>query len=49
MIIKSFFSFSTRALRSVHDKTYSLYHKRPSKVKKVIELIRDKEDKADLN
>ena len=49
IIIKSFFSFSTPDLRSVHDKTYSLYHKKPSGVKKLIELIRNKEDKADLN
>ena len=41
MIIKGFFSFSTRELRSVHNKTYSVYHKKPSKVKKLIELIRD--------
>ena len=29
--------------------TYSMYHKKPSKVKKLIELIRDKEDRADVN
>ena len=45
MIIKSFFSFSTRELRSVHNKT----QEKPSKVKKLTELIRDKKDKGDLN
>ena len=29
--------------------TYSFYHKKPSKVKKLRELIRDKEDKAEVN
>ena len=29
--------------------TYSFYHKKPSKVKKLIELIRDKEDRAEVN
>ena len=29
--------------------TYSMYHKTPSKVKKLIELIRDKEDGAEVN
>ena len=29
--------------------TYSIYHKKPSKVKKLIELIRDKEDRAEVN
>ena len=29
--------------------TYSFYHKKPLKLKKLIELKRDKEDKADLN
>jgi len=27
---------------------YSFYHKKPSKIKKLIELIKDKEDKVDL-
>ena len=27
---------------------YSFFHKKPSKIKKLIELIRDKEDKVDL-
>ena len=27
---------------------YSFFHKKPSKTKKLIELIRDKEDKVDL-
>ena len=29
--------------------TYSFYHKKPSKVKTLRELIRDKEDKAEAN
>ena len=29
--------------------TYSIYHKKPSKVKTLRELIRDKEDKAEVN
>ena len=29
--------------------TYSIYHKMLSKVKKLIELIRDKEDRAEDN
>ena len=29
--------------------TYSIYHKKPSKVKKLIELIGDKEDRAEVN
>ena len=29
--------------------TYSFYHKKPSKVKTLRELIRDKEDKAEVN
>ena len=29
--------------------TYSIYHKKPSKMKKLIELIRDKEDRAEVN
>ena len=29
--------------------TFSFYHKKPSKVRRSIELIRDKKDKADLN
>ena len=29
--------------------TYSFYHKKPSRVKKLRELIRDKEDKAEVN
>ena len=29
--------------------TYSFYHKKPSKVKKLIELIRGKEDRAEVN
>ena len=28
--------------------TYTFYHKKPSKIKKLIKVIRDKEDKADL-
>ena len=28
---------------------YSIYHKKSSKVKKLIELIRDKEDRAEVN
>ena len=28
--------------------TYTFYHKKPSKIRKLIELIRDKEDKEDL-
>ena len=28
---------------------YSFYHKKPSKVKKLIELMRDKEDRAEVN
>ena len=29
--------------------TYLIYHKKPSKVKKLIKLIRDKEDRAEVN
>ena len=29
--------------------TYSFYHKKPSKVKTLRELVRDKEDKAEVN
>lgn len=29
--------------------TFSFYHKKPSKVKKLIELISDKEDRAEVN
>ena len=29
--------------------TYSIYYKKPSKVKKLIELIRDKENGAEVN
>ena len=29
--------------------TYSMYYKKPSKVKKLIELIRDKEDRAEVS
>ena len=29
--------------------TYSIYHKKPSKVNKLIELIKDKEDRAEVN
>ena len=29
--------------------TYSMYHKKPSKVKKLIELIRDKGDRAEVS
>ena len=29
--------------------TYSIYLKKPSKVKKLIELIRDEEDRAEVN
>ena len=29
--------------------TYSFYHKKPSKVKKLIELINDKEDRTEVN
>ena len=29
--------------------TYSMYYKKPSKVKKLIELIRDKEDIAEVS
>ena len=29
--------------------TYSMYHKKPSKVNKLIELVRDKKDRAEVN
>ena len=29
--------------------TYSFYHTKPSKVKKLIELIGDKQDRAEVN